>query len=166
MQRTAQREGGGTAAGVVLEKLLRQMGTPEQGRLIRLWQNWTMVMGPDIAAMAWPLGQRNGMLLVGGEDAMALQELSMLRDEMLERANAFMDAPFFRGVTVTLSLGRTALDSLELPEPSRPVAERPPRPSGIFLKDMDPESPVARCYARFAARGSRDAEGHDKGLLP
>lgn len=148
-----RREGRAHAAGTVLDALLAALGKPEQARLARLWQNWTMVMGPEIAPLAWPLGHRNGTLLVGGEDAMVMQELSMLVGEMLERANAFMDGQFFTEVKVSLALGKTPLDAVAGPSEPRaaPVPEIP-RPTGSRLEEMDPRSPVARCYARFAGR--------------
>ena len=150
------REGRAHAAGSVLDALLARLGKPEQARLARLWQNWSMVMGPDIAPLAWPLGHRNSTLLVGGEDAMVMQELSMLAGEMLERANAFMDAPFFTDVKVSLALGKNPLDSIAaVPETRpRPVLEIGPPPTGSHLAEMDPQSPVARCYARFAGKSA------------
>ena len=148
------REGWAHAAGTVLDALLTRLGKPEQARLARLWQNWSMVMGPDIAPLAWPLGHRNSTLLVGGEDAMVMQELSMLTGEMLERANAFMDGPFFTDVKVSLALGKNPLDSVAtvLETHRRPVLEVGPPLTGLHLAEMDPQSPVARCYARFAKK--------------
>ena len=85
---------------------------PHKARLARLWLNWSMAMGPELAPLAWPLGERNGVLLVGGEDAMIMQELTLMREEILERANAFMGERFFTDVHVSLSLGKRPLDSL------------------------------------------------------
>jgi hypothetical protein len=86
---------------------------PRQTRLSRLWRNWSAVMGEELAALARPLGSRNSTLLVGGEDPMAAQELSLLRGEILERANACLDEPFFTAVHVTLILNRRSLDALD-----------------------------------------------------
>ena len=139
--------------GSALEGFMRALGRPEQLLLTRLWQHWDMVMGPELSGLAWPLGQRNGTLLVGGEDAMAMQELSLMADEMLERANAFMERPYFTGVKVSLSLGKAALDqAVRLPRPQRVSLERGPALTGKFLSTMPAESAVARCYARFVAQ--------------
>lgn len=141
--------------GKVLDGLLRGMGRPEQARLTRLWQHWDMVMGPELAALAWPLGQRNGVLLVGGEDAMAMQELSLMADEILERANAFMEEAFFSTVKVSLSLGKRPLNAAIRPSPPPlPLQEPVPPLRGVYLPSMPPESAVARCYARFVRRAS------------
>ena len=131
-----------------VEQLLRRY--PRKARLARLWQNWDMVMGPELAALACPLGERKGVLLVGGEDAMVMQELVMQRDEILERANAFfMDGAFFTDVHVSLNLGKRPLDGLTPP----PCRERAPvilpKLDGSALGSADPDSPAARCYAAF-----------------
>lgn len=141
------------ALGSALEDFLRALNRPEQLMLTRLWQHWEVVMGPELSGLAWPLGQRNGILLVGGEDAMAMQELSLMSEEILERANAFMEKPYFTGVKVSLSLGRAALDNAaRLPRPVRPVLEEGPPLSGSYLAGMPPDSAVARCYARYVAQ--------------
>jgi len=135
------------SAHEVVERLLRRY--PRKARLARLWQHWSMVMGPELAPLALPLGASKGVLLVGGEDAMAMQELVMMRDEMLERANAFMDEQFFTEAHVSLSLGKRPLDGLTPP----PARERGPRIlpklDGSALGCVDPGSPAARCYAAF-----------------
>lgn len=121
---------------------------PREVRLAGLWSNWSMVMGRDLAALAWPLGARKHTLLLGGEDGMAMQELVLLREEILERANAFMDEAFFSDVHVSLALGKRPLDAL----PFLPIRERdpalPPKLSGTALSG---DSAAARCYAAFAA---------------
>ncbi|MCL2124292.1 MAG: DciA family protein, partial [Desulfovibrionaceae bacterium] len=53
------------SAREAVERLLRRY--PRKTRLARLWGNWSMVMGPELALLAWPLGERKGVLLVGGE---------------------------------------------------------------------------------------------------
>lgn len=134
--------------------LLERIGGREQGRLVQLWRNWSMVMGPDLAGLAIPLGSRKRVLIVGGEDNMAMQELTYQIPEMLERANAFMDAEHFDKIELRLLLGREALDTLiadaDVPTGPRPKP-LPPRPKrlGELLGQFDPESPVGRCYATY-----------------
>ena len=90
-----KRTNGMFSLGGKLGSVLSALGNGEKVMQVRLWQNWEMVMGPDIAPLAWPLGARNDILIVGGEDNLALQELSFMTPEILERVNAFMDAPVF-----------------------------------------------------------------------
>ena len=116
-----------------------------------LASNWEMVMGPDIAPLAWPLGARNDILIVGGEDNLALQELSFMTPEILERVNAFMDAPVFDRVELRLVMGDRPLDQMPDIQPSTRVRPAPPRPRqlGAHLEEMNADSPVARCYAAY-----------------
>jgi hypothetical protein len=95
-------------AAAVLEAVFNALGAgPEHARLIQLWKNWSMVMGPELTPMALPLGARRNLLLVGAPDSIALQELHLLSAEILERANAFMECPFFTAVNINLCFGKT-----------------------------------------------------------
>lgn len=130
--------------------LARKGRDPRREHLDQLWKNWSMVMGPELSALARPLGHREGQLLVGGEDNLVLQELSYHAPEMLERANAFMDGEFFRRVELHLLEGRTPLD--ERPYRVLPVPRRKPvRPEylGTLTDSLDPASPVGRCYRAY-----------------
>ena len=121
-------------------------------------------MGADLGMLARPLGHHRDLLLIGAEDAMLAQELHLMSGELLERANAFMEEPFFGGVKVSLLMGKAGLDVTArkpLPEdgqgwraPRRYMPE-PVQASGTFLGRMDPASPVARAYARFAEKAGR-----------
>ena len=137
--------------GWKLESVLSALGSGEKLMQVRLWQNWDMVMGEDIAPLAWPLGARNDTLIVGGEDNLALQELSFMTPEILERVNAFMDAPVFNRVELRLVMGDKPLDRPPDIQPSTRFRPAPPRPRdlGAHLEDMRPDSPVARCYAAY-----------------
>lgn len=145
----------------VLASVLAGLGAaPGQGeereRLRQLWLNWSMVMGPELAPLARPLGHHHDLLLIGAEDAMLAQELHLMADELLERVNAFMERPFFSAVKVSLQMGKPGLDKAAKPQNacgapgvgSLPRLERA-RARGAFLEAMDPASPVARAYARF-----------------
>lgn len=134
-----------------LDSVLSRLGNREKLQHVRLWQNWDMVMGPDIAPLARPLGVRNEILLVGGDDNLALQDLSFMTPEILERVNAFMDAPVFNRVELCLVMGKTTLEYAPDTQPvqrPRPLPERP-RDLGGYLGEMSIDSPVARCYAAY-----------------
>ena len=159
--RKRQKDSCPVPATDVLAKVLAGLGSaPGQGeeraRLRQLWLNWSMVMGPDLAPLARPLGHHRDLLLIGAEDAMLAQELHLMADELLERVNAFMEQPFFSAVKVSLQMGKPGLDKAAmqtkssgapgvggLPRPEKPQAR------GAFLEAMNPASPVARAYARF-----------------
>ncbi len=136
-----------------LDKLAALVGCPEQGVLVELWRNWPLVMGEEIAALCLPLGHREHRLEVGCEDSMALQELSYLRPEIVERANSFMEKEYFTDVKVTLVLDRKALWEQGRAQ-ARPAAPAPVQGTceGTYLDEMDPDSPVARAYRAFCVR--------------
>ncbi|MGJ3521883.1 DUF721 domain-containing protein [Nitratidesulfovibrio sp. D1] len=142
------------AIGEALRGFLERRGAPERMRLVRLWENWDMVMGVDIAVLAYPLGHRKRILLVGAEDNMAMQDLTFLTPEILERVNAFMDdvsdGPYFERVEVHLLQRRTPLDEVRVTR-GAPPPRVPPRPDNLggLLGAFDPESPVARAYASY-----------------
>ena len=147
-------------AARVLDALVAAWGCPEQLRLMHLWENWSMVMGADLAALAWPLGHKGSILLVGGEDPMAMQELQFQTAEILERVNAFMEEDFFSAVKVSSCMGKRPLDVPLPPEPLYLPQEDCPRPSGRLLGTMRPDSPVARAYARFARKPLPEGNRH------
>ena len=143
---------GPARTGSVLEKVFISLGaSPEQAKLSRLWRSWDAVLGSDLAPLARPLGHHDDKLLIGAEDAVLLQELYYMGPEIVRRVNEFLQEDFFTAVKVSLMLDHQDLDA-----PS-PVLERSagrpkeevPAPSGASLGLMDPESAVARCYARF-----------------
>ena len=158
--RKRQKDAHPVPAMEVMASVLAGLGAaPGQGetraRLQKLWLNWAMVMGPELAPLARPMGHHRDLLLIGAEDAMLAQELHLLAGEMLERVNAFMEQPFFTAVKVTLLMGKAGLDKTAarkaVPATGSARPKRPERPNahGLYLEAMDPSSPVARAYARF-----------------
>ena len=163
--RGRSREGAGAATSLrdALLGLLQSMGgTRERAGLQSLWDNWEKVLGPELAAIAQPLGHHGDgkgapagarpALLLGAEDAMLLQELRFRGQEILERVNGFLGQAYFCEVKVSLPLGRSAPVRSRAPSavPPKEEAGGEPAARGVFLSGMDGNSPVARCYARFA----------------
>lgn len=134
--------------------LTKLAGSEEREQLRRLWEHWPMVMGEDMAGLALPLGHRKSVLLIGAEDHLVMQELSFCTTDILERVNAFMDAPFFDKVELHLHMGQAVPD---LPRPeqsplgSLPPLERPEGLTGAFasMPGLNMDSPVARCYMAY-----------------
>lgn len=159
--RKRQKDSQPVHATEVMASVMAGLGAaPGQGetraRLRQLWLNWGMVMGPDLAPLARPLGHHRDVLHIGAEDAMLAQELHLMAGEMLERVNAFMEQPFFSSIKVSLLMGKSGLDkaatrktaNADKPAP-RLRAPEPLCADGVYLEAMDPTSPVARAYARF-----------------
>lgn len=82
---------------------------------------------------------------------MLMQELHLQSGEILERVNAFMEGSFFACVKVSLCFRRTELDSIVAPPAPPPQPLECPRLTGEALAAMRPDSPVARCYARYVS---------------
>ena len=95
-------------AGRIIEKLAQDSGQEVQFRLVELWNNWKIVMGP-LAGLAVPLGHRGKKLVIAAEDNMAQQELTFCTDEILARANSFLEEPYFTECQVKLRLGQKDL---------------------------------------------------------
>jgi hypothetical protein len=90
------------SAAETVRELFVGLGRPWQGRIKELWRHWDLVAGPEISRLGRPLGHTDKTLFLGVEDAMAMQELSLQRDEILERSNAFMNEKFFLDLKVRL----------------------------------------------------------------
>ena len=143
-----RRSGRTSSLGDGLEGWLSAHGMkPQHYMLTQLWKNWDVVMGPDIASLAHPLGHRNDILLIGGEDSCAMQELSYAAPEIMERVNAFMDEDYFHKVELHMLGGKDSLRRVDITQtPSLPP---PPRPPKLGALTLPPDSPVAACYAAF-----------------
>ena len=133
--------------------------------LIELWRHWEMVMGPELAALAYPLGAKGNILLVGAEDNFVLQELSFLSPEILERANAFMETEYFAKVELGLLQGRATLDAaMPLIDGRNKTAGEPlrraaagPAPGPLGKLDIAPDSLLGKLYWKYVGRfGKRD----------
>lgn len=150
-----QGEPGALREPILLEKglaaLLERLDANGAATLAPLWAHWEMVMGEELAALAIPLGHRRDLLIIGADDHLAQQELAFQTDDILERVNAFLEAPRFRGVVLTLRQGKTPLTTTPAPRfPRFCHADlfAPPQPLGALLDHFDPESAIGRCYAR------------------
>jgi Protein of unknown function (DUF721). len=156
-RRLGAREERLRSSGEGIHALFERLGGQEQMRLTALWRQWETVMGEQIASLSYPLGHKDDDLALGADDSMALQELSLLGAEILERANAFMGREFFSTVTVQLRQGRRNLAEQRTAGQSAPPAQPVfPLPRvGRLLGRLDPDSPVTRCYEAHVARARK-----------
>ncbi len=131
-----------------IDSVLERLGDKNTSVLYQLWQNWKMAMGPQLAEIAIPLGHRHSILIIGGEDNLVLQELAFQTEEILERANAFMDAPYFTKVELRLIFGKTPLTAPPAIQPSIRRTEPPQKPEGLLgnVKNINANTPEGRAY--------------------
>ncbi len=119
---------------------------PRQTLLGELWKNWDIVMG-SFATMAHPLGHRNDILIIGCDDSCIMQELTYAVPEMLERANAFMNADFFRRMEFQLLMDKDAMQGMNITEsPVPPFPQKPPRLGCLKLPE---HSLLKECYKAY-----------------
>ena len=97
--RKRQKDSQPVHAMEVMASVMAGLGAaPGQGetraRLQQLWLNWGMVMGPDLAPLARPMGHHRDVLLIGAEDAMLAQELHLMAAEMRRGSMPLWNSPF------------------------------------------------------------------------
>jgi hypothetical protein len=103
------------------ELLRRFWSSPEHKRELRLaamWKNWPEIVGADVAKLAKPLGRSKTTLLLGVEDAIAMQEVSFYAQHILRTVNASLGDFFFDKVRLDLIGTRTSLDAVTGTAPS------------------------------------------------
>lgn len=107
-------------AGELLPTLLERYGVARQVRAHKLVAEWPEIVGRRIAARAEPEQISGGVLWIRVENAAWLQELSLLRDELLSRVREALG-------------GDPPVDDLKLRlarrgsrQEDRPTSRRPP----------------------------------------
>jgi hypothetical protein len=122
-------------------------------------KKWAEIVGPETAELVKPLGRRNSTLILGAQDSIVIQEISFLSDRILELINAFCGSDFFDKVRVELLKGRAPLDKKLVKKTSSRMPVKKPENLGCLKKDMDHDSPVARCYAKYLQFFGQDQDG-------
>lgn len=85
-----------------------------QLQIARLWVNWSRIFGEQVSGMARPLGTRKRTLVIGGEDGVALQELSFYSQEILDRIEEFLGWQPFDKVSFELLQNKIPLDEVRV----------------------------------------------------
>ena len=71
----------------ILGTMLRTMDSPQQREQFRVWDIWEGVVGPQIAGKTRPEALRNGVLVVSVTSSVWMQELSFMKQKILDRIN-------------------------------------------------------------------------------
>ena len=137
------------SAAEALALFLKARNGEHQAALIALWDHWEMVLGPDLSGLVFPLGHKDGELLLGADDGAAAQEAHLQSYEILERVNAFMDTEFFSGVRVSLRQGRRSLAEPRVRLHIEPLKTMPSAPFPLGGLRLDASDPVGRAYAAY-----------------
>ena len=117
--------------------------------LVRLWRAWDDLMG-EMAHMARPLGHRGTKIILAAGDPIVMQEAQYLAPLLLETINNFLGEEVFDKVVFELLNGRIPLDGAIRPEASEPPRKlKKPKNLGKLNEELDPDSPVGRCYRAY-----------------
>jgi hypothetical protein len=120
-----------------------------QLQIARLWVNWSRIFGENVSGMARPLGTRKRTLVIGAQDAVALQELSFYSEEILDRIRDFLGWQPFDKVSFELLQSKIPLDEVRVQHSYR----RPSLPDRSDLKQAEDEpdrgSVVDSCYRAY-----------------
>lgn len=102
-----------------------------------------------MAEYIWPLGHKGKVLLLGGEDAVVLQEANFLAPEILKRANEFLGGNVFDKITLELVRGRSHLNGIRVGVVyKKPLVPRP-EPLGNLVDILPKDDPVGNCYRAY-----------------
>jgi hypothetical protein len=127
-------------AGELVEGILRRYGVAGAVREHRLVTEWAAIVGPRVAARAWPDGLANGVLYVRVTNSAWMHELGFLREALAREANRVLgDPPLVKELRLHLGARRARggadappdLDDLVAAlaaQRRRRPAPRPPRP--------------------------------------
>jgi hypothetical protein len=87
-----------TAAGALLRDLFNRRGMEEKMREYRAWKIWGEVVGPQIAARARPTRIRDDILEVSVDHPIWMQQLHLLKPDLLARLNQRLGGEVFRDI--------------------------------------------------------------------
>ena len=154
-----------SSSSELVEQFLKSQPKNASLNLVELWRHWGMVLGPNLEGLAFPLGHKDNVLLIGAEDNLVLQELSFMSTEILERVNAFLEQPFFVQIQLSLLQGRATLDnvvanqSAEAAQQAMSAAYLPTRipvsapAKGVLGElELDASTALGRCYQKYIER--------------
>lgn len=157
--RLARRERRMRSSGEALALMVEKLGGQDQAMLVRLWNAWPDVMGEFLTSLGQPRGHKGSTLIIGAHDSIAMQELTMLSEEILERANAFLETPFFESIHVALMQGEQSLSRSDIQSQAPKASQQPKRPApplpyeapriGALMGRLSPDSPITRCYEAY-----------------
>jgi hypothetical protein len=93
-----------TSASDILQGLLHNSKTPLSDQFLRwrLWQQWTEVIGKEIADRSRPVGFDAGTLLIWVEHSVYIQQLNFVTKELMEKVNKYVGRAWVKRIRFTL----------------------------------------------------------------
>ncbi len=129
-----------TGVGAVLQDWLRQRGVADRLRAYRAWQLWNEVVGPQIAARAQPSGIRDGVLEIKVDQPVWMQQLQLMKPQILARLNQRLGGEVFRDIYLRRGSPAPVPKTPPPPKPLPPLTAAEEAQIDEVLKELaDPE---------------------------
>lgn len=144
------------------QSLVERRGDPGIQKRLVLWTQWEKIMGSPIIDLGFPIETKGKNIIMGAQNSMAMQELSMLAPTILHRANTFLGERLFTKV-VFMQVNEPKAQRIGTP-PASPVLPEsgmptPPKNFGHKLDDFSDDSLVSQCYrALYSAYFPQDSD--------
>lgn len=157
--------------GAILQDWLQQRGVAERLEQYRAWQLWNEVVGPQIAARAQPSRIRNGVLEIKVDQPVWMQQLQLMKPQLLARLNARLGAPAFQD----LYLRRGQPAPPVQPPTRKPSLPTPPLPAAVEarieslvgqLEDTELRERLRRVLRRQAQHDARQPSADQASSSP
>lgn len=100
-----RRKGNLEPVATLLESALRRIGLEKRFEEYQVVEAWDSVVGDGVAQHATATSIRDGVLFVDVDSSVWMQELQLLRGEIIERLNAHLGQAFVK--QIVLSMERT-----------------------------------------------------------
>ncbi len=117
-----------------------------QKKLCLLYEHWEMTLGEELASMAFPIGHRNKILLIAGENSVAMNELNYSQEEILDRVHAFLEEEYFESVELHLLQDKMPLN--QIPDTKFKIEHILVRPENLGNLNL-PEGKVRDAYLHY-----------------
>ncbi len=98
----------------VLESFFKKFPYKEDIEISKLWINWTRVIGGKFGQIAYPLGRRDKILVIGVKDNVSMQEIYFRKIEILKKIEKFLGYQPFEDVVVEFLGSKTPLNKIRL----------------------------------------------------
>ena len=89
--------------GPLVGRLLAGLGLDARLREYRAVEEWAAAVGPLVASHARATAIQDGVLFVEVDTSVWMQELSLLRESLVERLNAVLGAPHVRRIVLAVA---------------------------------------------------------------
>jgi len=129
-------------------------GKPAERRLDegKIWLVWKAAVGPQIAARAWPVSVRDGILTVAVSSPPWMQQIGFLKKGIVEKINGRLGCDLVRDIFLKAGV---ASPKKQAPQPSRPQRHALTEEDARLIDDRtasisDPE--LREAFARILTR--------------